>query len=71
VLKFLYFHEERYLKLSRDLFMEVSQNLALLDDTFLVFFFEIFIHTQSVGLWSMRYTQKDILGLWVDIQRGL
>jgi hypothetical protein len=51
--------------------MEVSQNLALLDDTFLVFFFEIFIHTQSVGLWSMRYTQKDILGLWVDIQRGL
>jgi hypothetical protein len=29
--------------------MKVSKNLAPLDDTFLVIFFEIFIHTQSLG----------------------
>jgi hypothetical protein len=40
--------------------MEVSQNLAPLDDTFLVIFFETFIHTQSFRLWSRRYTQKEI-----------
>jgi hypothetical protein len=44
----LYFHEERYLKPSRDPFMEVSQNIAPLDATFLVILFEIFIHTQSL-----------------------
>jgi hypothetical protein len=38
--------------------MEVSQNIAPLDCTFLVIFFEIFIHTQSFGLWSRRYSQK-------------
>jgi hypothetical protein len=58
VLKFLYFLEEGYLKPSRDPFMEVSQNIAPLYGTFFVIFFEIFIHTQSFGLWSRRYTQK-------------
>jgi hypothetical protein len=50
------------LKPSRDPFMEVSQNLSPLDGSFLVIFFKIFIHTQSFGLWSRRYTQKDNFG---------
>jgi hypothetical protein len=34
-------------------------------------FLEIFIHTQELGFGQGSKTQKDILGLWVDIRRGL
>jgi hypothetical protein len=34
-------------------------------------FLKISIHTQELGCGQRGKTQKDILGLWVDIRRGL
>jgi hypothetical protein len=66
------------LKSSRDVsctlyvVLEVSQNETLIFGTFiLVIFLEIFIHTQELGCGQGGKTQKGILGLWVDIRRGL
>jgi hypothetical protein len=46
--------------------MEVSQNLAPLDSTFLVIFFEIFILLKVLGCGQGGIHKKDILGLWVS-----